>query len=49
MQKKIYINVYTVHNITHLVKKTHKKLLKKVFIDYCKILENVEVITPCKS
>ena len=50
MQKNIYQCVYTAHKITHLVKKhTHKMLHKKVGIDYCKILENVEAITPCKS
>ena len=48
MQKK-YQCVYTVHKITHLVKKTHKMLHKKVCIDYWKILENVKVFTPFKN
>ena len=32
--KKKYQCVYTVHKITHLVKKTHKMLPKKVCLDY---------------
>ena len=31
--QKIYQCVYTVHKITHLVKKTHTMLHKKVCID----------------
>ena len=46
---KKYECVYTVHKITHLVKKTQKMLHKKVCIDYCKILENVKVFTSCKN
>ena len=36
--QKIYQCVYTVHKITHLVKKTHTK---KGCIDDCKILKNI--------
>ena len=48
MQNK-YECVYTVHKITHLFKKKHEMLHKKVCIDYCKILENVKVFTYFKN
>ena len=35
---------YVTMLVTHLVKKTHKMLHKKVCIDYCKILENVKIL-----
>ena len=47
MQKNI--NVYIQYIKSHIYFKKHTKCYIKKCIDYCKILENVEVFTPFKT
>ena len=46
--KQLLTNVTKIGYRTFSFKNT-KCYVKKVCIDYCKILENVEVFTPCKN
>ena len=49
MHKNINVYMHSAYNRTFSFEKKGMLHIKKGCIEYCKILENVEVFTPCKN